>query len=109
MDTVDKIKQLTIIASEDAEFGNKLNETVDARDPKAIVALAQEKGIDLTLADITPADPAPSGQELDDDELKAVAGGTKTGDEILERCGNLDAFFCGFYVLTSLWAGAGNE
>ena len=72
MDTVDKIKQLTIIASEDAEFGNKLNEAVDARDPKAIVALAQEKGIDLTLADITPADPAPSGQELDDESSKRL-------------------------------------
>jgi predicted ribosomally synthesized peptide with nif11-like leader len=109
MDVVDKIKQLTDIASEDAEFKSRLDEAADARDSKAIVALAQEKGIDLTLADITPADPAPSGQELDADELEAVAGGTKTGDAILANCEKLSAFFCGFYALSSLWAGAGNE
>lgn len=109
MDTVDKIKQLTNIAREDAEFESRLNEAAGARDSEAIIALAREKGIDLTLADITPADPVPSGQELDDDELKAIAGGSATGDEILARCGNMDAFFCGLYALSSLWAGSGNE
>ena len=67
----EKMKQLLETVSGDAEFTEKLKNAPDAA---AIIALAKEKGFDLTEEDLKPADGI---QEISDDEIESVAGGKK--------------------------------
>ena len=65
----DKMKQFLEEAGKDAAFAEKLN---GADSPETVLALAKEKGFELTLEDLQAA--LPTG-ELSDEALDGVAGG----------------------------------
>ena len=65
----DKMKQFLEEAGKDAAFAEKLN---GADRPETVLALAKEKGFELTLEDLQAA--LPTG-ELSDEALDGVAGG----------------------------------
>ncbi len=66
----DNLKAFLEAASKDKELLEKLK---TAGTPEAVIALAKEKGFDLTAEDLKQ-EPAPLS-EISDDELEAVAGG----------------------------------
>ena len=69
----EKMKALLEEAEKDAGFAERLEA---AQDADALIALASEKGLELTKEDLTEET---SSGELADDELDEVAGGLFIG------------------------------
>ena len=65
----DNMKKFLEAISGDKDFVEKLKQAPDAA---TAIALAKEKGFDLTEEDLKPAE---GMQEISDDEIEAVAGG----------------------------------
>ena len=69
----DKMKAFLAEAEKDAAFAEKLN---GADAPETVIALAKEKGFELTETDLRPEEAA---SEMSDEELDGVAGGMNIG------------------------------
>ena len=84
------------------------NELGEEKGKLAIIELAKENGIEITLADFEkPAEPA-SG-ELDDDELDAVAGGGGCGCGYGGGGGGVDAVDGNVYGCACVIYGQGGD
>ena len=67
------------------------NELGKEKGKEAMLALAKECGIELTLADLEEKE-EPASCELDDDELDAVVGGYEAGQKV--RCNRWSVDYC---------------
>ena len=79
----ENLKKFLDLIGSDKELEAKAlacNELDEEKGREAMLALAKERGIELTAADLEKQE-EPTSRELDDDELDAVAGGVATGDE----------------------------
>ena len=88
----ENLKAFGDLAREDKDLEASVRAAAEAGDVSKLIELAKQHGIEVTEEDFTLIEMS----ELDDEELEAVAGGTKCDT-------NAQAFLCGFVLFTDLW------
>ena len=101
-DIKEQIAKIEALAKEDEQFRNDYIAAVKAQDVDGLTALFAEKGFEVTFEDLQAQ--ADEGREIDEAELKAVAGGEGRASKIDDYCGTAGAVMCGMGLGVALWS-----
>ena len=95
----EEMKRFAEVAEQDKDFAEKITAAMKAKNIDEVIRLAAEKGFTFTAEDFD----FQGKRELDLDELKQVAAGGASWDEVDEWCGDAELAGCVLHVGVAFW------